>query len=110
MSAAAAGTGLSWTSPVEEQLSAITKDPNAVHASPEQNTWIASLLAIGAIVGAVPSGIFADQIGRKKTAMLITIPYIISWLITVFATNIPMLYAARFLIGKLVLIFFKFGM
>lgn len=94
MSAAAAGCGLSWTSPTNLQI----KDQLA--ASVDQNTWIASLLAIGAIVGAVPSGIFADKIGRKKAAILITIPYIISWLITVFAKNVPMLYAARFIIGK----------
>lgn len=123
LSAAAAGTGLSWTSPVKDQLEiknltistnftnsthftipavdSVISAPNAtIQASVSEFTWIASLLAIGAIVGAVPSGILADKIGRKKAAILITIPYIISWLMTVFAKNIPMLYAARFLIGK----------
>lgn len=114
LSAAAAGTGLSWTSPVKDQLVIKTSNltilaANAtviaheatILASASEFTWIASLLAIGAIVGAVPSGIFADKIGRKKAAILITIPYIISWLMTVFAKSIPMLFAARFLIGKL---------
>lgn len=77
----------------------------SIEATTIQFTWIASFLAIGAIVGAVPSGIIADKIGRKKAAILITIPYIISYIITVFASNIPMLYAARFLIGEYVLQF-----
>lgn len=104
MSAAAAGTGLSWTSPVKGNM--VPKNESVVltntpfTATDAEFTWIASLLAIGAICGAVPSGIFADKIGRKKAAILITIPYILSWLTTVFAQNVPMLYAARFLIGE----------
>lgn len=97
MSAAAAGTGLSWTSPVQAQLEAAD---SIIPVAGDQSTWIASFLAIGAIVGAVPSGILADKLGRKKAAILITVPYIISWLLIVFAKNVTMLYIARFLIGK----------
>lgn len=113
LGAAAAGTGLSWTSPVGDQLQVKNTTNNhsqaedliratvpVLQVTGEQFTWVASLLAIGAIVGAVPSGILADKIGRKKAAILISIPYIISYLMTVFAKNVEMLYFARFLIGK----------
>lgn len=97
MSAAAAGTGLSWTSPVNNQLSA---PDSIIKVTGDQLTWVAAFLPIGAIVGAVPSGILADKLGRKKTAMLIAIPYIISWILIVFAKNVTILFIARFLIGK----------
>lgn len=47
----------------------------------------------------MPSGIVADKVGRKKAAIAICVPYIISWLLIVFAQNVFMFYAARFLIG-----------
>lgn len=96
--AAGAGTGLSWTSPVLVQL----QSPNStIFITKEQGTWIASNLAIGAIVGAVPSGLLADKIGRRSTAIVICIPYIASWLMVTFAQSVQWLYYARILIGKL---------
>lgn len=100
LSAAAAGTGLSWTSPVLGQLKSAN---STIPTTEDQATWIASFLPIGALFGAIPAGILADKIGRKYAAMVIGIPYIISWVLTVTAQNVPMLYAARFLIGKPIL-------
>lgn len=97
MSAAAAGTGLSWTSPVLDQLKA---PDSKILITKDQGTWIAATLAIGAIIGAVPSGILADKLGRKKAAILIAIPYIISWVLVIFAQNVTTLYIARIFIGK----------
>lgn len=96
MGAAAAGTGLAWTSPVLDQLKSVD---STIPITKEQGTWIASMLAIGAILGAVPSGILADKLGRKKAAIVIAVPYIISYLLTVFAQNVWWLYGARLLIG-----------
>lgn len=97
LGAAAAGTGLAWTSPVLDQLKA---DNSTIPTRDEQATWIASMLAIGAICGALPCGILADIVGRKKAALIIAVPYIISYVLTVFATNVFTLFVARFLIGK----------
>lgn len=98
MSAAAAGTGLSWTSPVLEQL----HENSTLPTTEGERTWIASCLPIGALFGAIPAGILADKIGRKQTAITIAIPFIVSWLLTVFAKNVWMLFIARILIGKCV--------
>lgn len=97
LGAAAAGTGLAWTSPVGEKLK---NEHSVVRATEAELPWIASFLAIGAIVGALPCGILSDKLGRKKAAMLIAVPYILSYLIIVFAKNVPTLYVARFLVGK----------
>ncbi|XP_055307619.1 facilitated trehalose transporter Tret1-like isoform X2 [Sitodiplosis mosellana] len=96
LGAAAAGTGLAWTSPVLDQLKSFN---SPIVITKDEGTWIASFLAIGAIIGAVPSGILADKLGRKKTAIIIAVPYIISYLLIVFAQNVMWLYAARLLIG-----------
>lgn len=98
LGAAAAGTGLAWTSPVLDQLK---KDDSKIPTGDEQATWIASMLAIGAICGALPCGILADKIGRKKAALVIAVPYIVSYVLTVFASSVFTLYVARFLIGNL---------
>lgn len=65
----------------------------------DTETWIASFLAIGALAGAIPAGLLADRIGRKYTAILIGIPFILSWFLTVTATGAMQLYLARFAIG-----------
>lgn len=62
-------------------------------------TWIGSFLAIGALFGALPSGILAEKIGRKYTSMSLGIPFTISWLLIVFASNATMLCAGRFFAG-----------
>ncbi|KAJ6640243.1 Facilitated trehalose transporter Tret1 [Pseudolycoriella hygida] len=95
LSAVAAGTGLAWTAPVLDQLNANSTLP----ATDEEASWIAGFLAIGAWVGAVPAGILAEQIGRKKTAIAIGLAYAIGWALTVIATNVYVLYVARFVIG-----------
>lgn len=97
MAAAAAGTGLSWTSPVNSQL---TNPNSTVLATKSQITWIGSFLPIGALFGCMATGVLADKVGRKTTAILIAIPFIVSWLLTVFAKSVMVLYVARFLIGK----------
>lgn len=97
MSAAAAGTGLSWTSPVLGQLK---NESSTIPTTEAEGRWIAACLPFGALIGAIPAGILADKIGRKPTAITIAIPFIVSWLVTVFARNVWTLFVARILIGK----------
>ncbi|CAK9830994.1 Facilitated trehalose transporter Tret1-2 homolog [Anthophora retusa] len=90
------GSALAWTSPVLPQLYAkdswlpITKD---------EGSWVSSLLALGAIGGAYPSGTMADKMGRKKSLLLLSVPFLLSWGIIVVATDVKLLYIARFLVG-----------
>ncbi|XP_037026137.1 facilitated trehalose transporter Tret1 isoform X2 [Bradysia coprophila] len=100
LSAVAAGTGLAWTAPVLPQLSNLENlNTTSLYATPEEGTWIASFLAIGAWCGAIPMGILAEKIGRKKSAMVIGVTFTIGWAATVFASKVGVLYFARFVIG-----------
>lgn len=88
---------LGWTSPILPYLA--SKESFLPELSDDQTSWISSLLALGAIVGAVPSGKIADRIGRKWTIILTTIPFAICWLTLIFARTIVSIYAARFIGG-----------
>ncbi|XP_012255544.2 facilitated trehalose transporter Tret1-like [Athalia rosae] len=91
-----AGTILSWTSPVLPKLNS----PSAwLYVNEEQGSWVGSLMAIGAIIGAVPAGGLADKLGRKKTILATAIPYITGWIMITFANNVLTLYFARLLGG-----------
>jgi MFS family permease len=90
------GTALAWTSPVLPQL---YEETSWLVITKEQGSWISSLLALGAIAGAVPSGPMSDKLGRKKTLLLLTIPFVLSWAIIIFTSKLWLIYVARFLVG-----------
>ncbi|XP_044741200.1 facilitated trehalose transporter Tret1-like [Chrysoperla carnea] len=94
--ALSAGSVLSWTSPVLPQL---TAKSSTIHVTVAEATWIGSLLAIGALCSAVPAGILVEKFGRKFILIGTTIPFLINWILIVFAVNVYMLYVARFLAG-----------
>lgn len=41
----------------------------------------------------------ADKLGRKYTTMLLSVPFLVTWLLTVTASNVTMLYCARVFAG-----------
>ncbi|KAH8294999.1 hypothetical protein KR018_005213 [Drosophila ironensis] len=115
LGAVSAGTALAWTSPVFPQ---ITKAENSTTGNSTTSnfssgnssianatianattTWVSSLLAIGAFFGALPTGYIADTIGRRYTAMVMDVPFILAWLSISFAQSVGWLYLGRFLIG-----------
>lgn len=67
--------------------------------SPEEGSWVSSLLAIGAIIGALPAGTLADKLGRKKGLLLLAGPFLLSWLLIVLARWVWVLYVARLIVG-----------
>ncbi|XP_057339495.1 uncharacterized protein LOC130676995 [Microplitis mediator] len=87
------GSSLAWTSPVLPKLAA--KD-SWFPVSEDEGSWVSSLLAIGAIAGALPAGPLADKLGRKKALLLLAGPFLLSWVMIIFARNVWVLYTARF--------------
>ncbi|XP_055909001.1 facilitated trehalose transporter Tret1 isoform X2 [Eupeodes corollae] len=107
LGAVSAGTALAWTSPVLPQISvdptinitANSTNSDELRLTVGEQTWVSSLLAIGAFLAALPTGYIADAIGRKYTALLMDVPFIVAWIMTIFAKSAGMLCLARFLIG-----------
>ncbi|XP_029669723.1 facilitated trehalose transporter Tret1-like [Formica exsecta] len=90
------GTALAWTSPVLPQL----YEPDSwLVITKEQGSWVSSLLALGAMLGAILSGPMADKIGRKKSLLLLTAPFLLSWVIIIFASELWLINVARFIVG-----------
>ncbi|XP_034948901.1 facilitated trehalose transporter Tret1-2 homolog [Chelonus insularis] len=91
------GMKLSWTSPSGPYL---TSDQSFIPGMTENHmSWVCSLMALGAILGAVPAGKVADKMGRKRTMIISAIPFFISWLMIIFTRDLISLYIARFIGG-----------
>ncbi len=56
-------------------------------------------MVIGQIAGALAAGVLANEIGRKKSMVLITISYAVFALLGALSVSLPMLLTARFLLG-----------
>ncbi|XP_044253231.1 facilitated trehalose transporter Tret1-like [Tribolium madens] len=96
------GAAYSWTSPVIPKLNnpeKIADNPFGRLITPFEESWLASLISVGAAIGPILSAIVVDKIGRKKTLLVLTIPMIIPNLVLAFAKNINLYYFSRFFLG-----------
>lgn len=65
----------------------------------DEDSWIGSLINVGAVVGAVPAGLIADKIGRQKTLIGVAVPHIVAYFTYAFAKNVYLFYIGRFVNG-----------
>lgn len=93
---------LTWSSPTIPKLnneSYLEENPFGEVINEDQESWLGSLLALGAVFGPFAFGFLADVIGRKYTLLVTAIPILISYLLFAFSTIIELFYAGRFMIG-----------
>ncbi|XP_063629801.1 facilitated trehalose transporter Tret1-like [Cydia splendana] len=95
------GYSMGWTSPVTVKLkdSNLTESPLAAPITVDQESWIGSILNLGAILGPFIAGPLAAHLGRKWTLILSSTPLFIGYIIIVAATTVGLLYAGRFMWG-----------
>ncbi|KYN02230.1 Facilitated trehalose transporter Tret1 [Cyphomyrmex costatus] len=90
------GLANGWTSPYLAQLT----DENALfHVTDEEGSWIASLLPLGRLLGAVIGPLILECIGSKMSILSTGLPMIVSWICIIFATSPTWLYVSRILSG-----------
>lgn len=65
----------------------------------QEESLIASLYFVGAMLGPLMAGFVAVKFGRKVTIVLFTVPTLISFLMTAFGTTVEVLYVGRFFGG-----------
>ncbi|XP_043268933.1 facilitated trehalose transporter Tret1-2 homolog [Venturia canescens] len=94
-----AGMTLGWTSPILPYLKSEESFLLPGEVTDTEESWICSLLAVGAILGAVPAGKVADMIGRKSAIIVTSVPFLISWLMLIFLRDLTSVYVARFIGG-----------
>ncbi|XP_015913904.2 facilitated trehalose transporter Tret1 isoform X1 [Parasteatoda tepidariorum] len=69
-----------------------------------QITWIASLPTVTSSFGNILSGFLSHKYGRKAVIICLSTPYLISWLMVVYAPTLTWIYCGRLLTG------FSYGM
>ncbi|CAK9818520.1 Facilitated trehalose transporter Tret1 [Anthophora plagiata] len=77
----------------------LQKQNSEISVTMEELTWISSLNLFLVPIGCFASGPLSQCIGRKKTMMLTTIPFIIAWLLFYYAYSAKMLFVALAMTG-----------
>ncbi|XP_046409482.1 facilitated trehalose transporter Tret1-like [Neodiprion fabricii] len=95
LAAVTAANYIGWSSPALPLYN--QKDTLAL--SDDEKSWVGSLLALGALLGAIPAGWVADKFGRKKSILMIGVPCLLFWFMIGFAPSTLWLFVARFLSG-----------
>ncbi|XP_015439135.1 PREDICTED: facilitated trehalose transporter Tret1-like [Dufourea novaeangliae] len=100
LSLAVIGSGLAngWASPYLAQLTS-TEANVPLRLTDTEVSWVASLLNLGRLAGALLSALCQDYIGRKRVLLLSGLPLATSWILSICATSVVWLYASRFSSG-----------
>ncbi|XP_062129246.1 facilitated trehalose transporter Tret1-2 homolog [Drosophila sulfurigaster albostrigata] len=91
------GASMGWSAPVEQMLT--KEEAYGFPISDDEFGWISSLLTLGATCVCIPAGFVIDWIGRKPTMLALIPPYMVGWILMIFANNVAMLYFGRFILG-----------
>ncbi|KOC68300.1 Facilitated trehalose transporter Tret1 [Habropoda laboriosa] len=95
-----AGAMLAWTSPIKAKLQdSLDDNPLGVKITDDENSWIGSLVAVGAMIGSFIAGYMAERWGRKKTLLAAVIPFTLGWILVASAKVVFQLYVARIILG-----------
>lgn len=62
-------------------------------------SWIGSITNLGSAAICIPMGILMDIMGRKRSMLLLVIPYTIGWGLVIWSQSVLMFCVGRFLLG-----------
>ncbi|KAJ2940007.1 hypothetical protein O0L34_g14038 [Tuta absoluta] len=68
---------------------------NRLQMTQSEASWVACLLCLGALFGAVPAGLISQFFGRKKTLVYLALPLVVSWIMVASSPNVYGLYVGR---------------
>lgn len=97
LGALAAGCVLGWSSPAQSEV--VKDSAYGFPVSEEQFSWIGSLATLGGVVSCLIIGVVMDFIGRKRTMLLLIVPFTCGWAMLIWASSVVVLYVGRFLLG-----------
>ncbi|CAG9862158.1 unnamed protein product [Phyllotreta striolata] len=99
--AASVDMPLAWTSPNFIKLysndSSINPLPRPI--TEREDSWIGSLLVIGAVIGPIPAPYICSKFGRKKALLVTALPIIAAFFTQAFARSVYTIYATRVITG-----------
>ncbi|XP_047356858.1 facilitated trehalose transporter Tret1-like [Vespa velutina] len=92
------GLANGWASPYLAQLTSTTSDM-PIRLTDNEASWIASLLNLGRLFGALIGSIIQEYVGRKKQLIIGGLPLALSWVFSICTTSVTWLYISRFCSG-----------
>lgn len=90
---------LGWSGPVIFKITQANSTDYDFPVTTTQGDWISSLINLGAAAICFPIGVIMDSIGRKKAMLALVLPFTLGWCLIIWASNVGMLMAGRFIIG-----------
>ncbi|XP_031618779.1 facilitated trehalose transporter Tret1-like [Contarinia nasturtii] len=98
----AAGLGKGYSSPAIASLQELQIRTRGNYTSftitDQEASWVASLSLLGALFGGVVGGFFL-QFGRRRLLTFMSLPFSLSWILTVFATSVVPILVTAFVGG-----------
>ncbi|XP_035445546.1 facilitated trehalose transporter Tret1-like [Spodoptera frugiperda] len=96
--ALSAGSNLGWSAPIMVKLDA-HYGGYSFPMTKAQGYWMAAVIALGAACACYPIGFVMDAIGRKKTLLSLTVPFLVGWVFVTSANSVRTLLIGRFITG-----------
>ncbi|XP_069690852.1 facilitated trehalose transporter Tret1-like isoform X1 [Periplaneta americana] len=75
------------------------REKDTLSLTEDQISWFGSINLICVPLGCLVSGTITQPLGRKKSMMLVNIPFIVAWIMFHYSSNVGMLYASLVLTG-----------
>ena len=85
-----------WSSPTLEKL---LRGDASFTISPVEASWVASLVNLGRLLGAVIAAVSANLLGSKRTITMTLFPLAGGWLLIILANDVNWLYVSRLCSG-----------
>lgn len=85
-----------WTAPV---IPILQSEDSPVPITEGDVVWLETIYMLGGLAGLPVTIYLVDKIGRKRSILLASASSLIAWILIAVASNVELLYAARFLTG-----------
>lgn len=93
----ASGTALGWPAPAGPRL--VGENDRYFPITQSEFDWIASIITIGLAFSCLPIGYLMNAFGRKGMMMLLVVPFMLGWVMLIWAQNFAMMMIGRFILG-----------
>lgn len=97
MCAFCVGFALAYTSPALPSL--YDRKVTSFAVTPQMGSWVAGIMPLAAMVGAILGGPMINFLGRRRTILTSSVPFLLSYLIIAIAQSVFMLLCGRTLCG-----------
>ncbi|XP_034238147.1 facilitated trehalose transporter Tret1-2 homolog isoform X3 [Thrips palmi] len=74
--------------------------PNStIPITSNQASWIASMAPLPMALGCLLAGLLLDRLGRRRSQLVICVPFTVGWVLLAVANDLPAILGGRFLTG-----------